>query len=458
MQYRVKNWASVVSIASILSISSMPFAAEPGKTYGRTRSTLERMTEPRLAAAQADVQKIQAARREVTRKLGLTDHRAIAHAHAQDAAHTGGTLPEMLADAKKAGVSIILLSNHFRPPFDFIDDNWRGLHEGVLFIPGSETNGFLVQPMESIMDVMDKGNAEIIAACNEGQGLIFLSHVEERFDHPMDGLSGMEIYNRHADAKDDMNIFMPIVSALTDPEKYAVFSALVEKYPDEMLATQLDYPDLYLRKWDQELPARRLIGVAANDCHHNQVFISKMVDAETVLVGTIVDPDDGMRKFTAAQFPGIRELTKDHQPGDIVARLDFDPYYRSMRNVSTHILTNELTEEAVRAALHAGHAYVSHDWMCDPTGTYFAAHQGDDKPIAIVGDELKFVEGQQLIAEFPAECHIRLIHNGEVVADADGYELVHKMKQPGIYRAEAFLSVDGEQRAWVYTNPIYVRE
>ncbi len=458
MQYRFKRAAALVSIASILSISSIALAADPGKTYGRTRSTLERMTEPRLAATQADVQKIQAARREVTRKLGITDRRAIAHAHAEDASHTGGTLPEMLADAKKAGVSIILLSNHFRPPFDFIDDNWRGLHEGVLFIPGSETSGFLVQPMESIMDVMDKGNEAIIAACNEGQGLIFLSHVEERFDHSMDGLSGMEIYNRHADAKDDMGIFAPIISALTDPAKYAEMAELVEKYPDEMLATQLDYPDLYLRKWDQELQSRRLIGVAANDCHHNQVFISKMVDAETVLVGTIVDPDDGMRKFTVAQFPGIRELTSDRQPGDIVARLDFDPYYRSMRNVSTHILTNELTEEAVRTALHAGHAYVSHDWMCDPTGTYFAAHQGGDKPVAIVGDELKFAEGQQLIAEFPAKCHIRLIRNGEVVEETDGHELVHAIKQAGIYRAEAFLTVDTEQRAWVYTNPIYVRE
>ncbi len=449
--------AALLSAAAILSTSSAIFAADPGKSYGRKNSTLARMTEPHLAAAHADVEKIQAARREVSRKYGIADHRAIAHAHAQDAQHTGGTLPEMLADAKKAGVTIILLSNHYRPPFDFIDDNWRGMHEGVLFIPGSETNGFLVQPMKSIMAVMDKGNPAIIAACNEGEGLIFLSHIEERFDHPMDGLSGMEIYNRHADAKDDMNIFMPIVAALTDPAKHATFNALVEKYPDEMLATQLDYPELYLRKWDQELPARRLIGVAANDCHHNQVFISKMVDAETVLVGTIVDPDDGMQKMSAAQMPGIKELTKGHQPGDILARLDFDPYYRSMRNVSTHILTNDLTEDAVRAALKAGHAYVSHDWMCDPTGTYFAAHAGD-KAVAIVGDELKFAAGQQIIFEVPAGGHLRLIRNGEVVQEADGHELIHELKQPGIYRAEAFLTVDTETRSWIYTNPMYVRE
>ena len=34
---------------------------------------------------------------------------------------TGGTLPEMLADAKKAGISAILLTDHFRPPRDFIE-------------------------------------------------------------------------------------------------------------------------------------------------------------------------------------------------------------------------------------------------------------------------------------------------------------------------------------------------
>ncbi len=449
-------------VAAYVVLCAAAFAGEPGKSLGRKYTTIQRMSEERLAAEQADVAKIAAGRRDVGRSLGLKDLRAICHAHAQDSAHTGGTLPEMLADAKKAGVSIVLLSNHHRPPFDFISDNWRGIHDGVLFIPGSEAKGFLVHPMNSIMDKMDSPEEEIIKACTEGAGLIFLSHIEERFNHPMDGLSGMEIYNRHADAKDDMGIVVPIIAALTDPAKYAAMRALVEKYPDEMLATQLDYPDLYLRKWDQELSARRLTGIAANDCHHNQVFISKMVDADTLLVGTIVDPDDGMQKVTSKQYPGIKEITKGHQPGDIVARLDFDPYYRSMRNVSTHILTNDLTEDAVRVALHAGHAYVSHDWMCDPTGLYFGArHTGDGPaaaPRAVMGDELNFAAGMQLVAEFPSECHIRLIRNGEVVQEGDGRELVHELQQPGIYRIEGFLTVDTEMRSWVYTNPIYVRE
>ena len=73
----------------------------------------------------------------------------------------------------------------------------------------------------------------------------------------------------------------------------------------------------------------------------------------------------------AAVRTGIRDLTKGHMAGDVLARLDFDPYYRSFRNVSTHILSPELTETALRAALRAGRAYVSHDWICDPTGFQF---------------------------------------------------------------------------------------
>ena len=83
-------------------------------------------------------------------------------------------------------------------------------------------------------------------------------------------------------------------------------------YPDELFASQVEYPADYLAKWDAETKTRRLTGVAANDCHHNQILIVKMVDPETVWIGTNVDRDDQMRKFTARLRPGIRALTKGH--------------------------------------------------------------------------------------------------------------------------------------------------
>ena len=103
---------------------------------------------------------------------GLNDYRAILHAHAEDSSHTGGTRAEMLSEAKNAGVDAIFLSDHHRPPRDFMRDSWRGLRDGVLFVPGSEAGGFLLYPSRSIMEHMNDPTAALIEATRSGDGLI----------------------------------------------------------------------------------------------------------------------------------------------------------------------------------------------------------------------------------------------------------------------------------------------
>jgi hypothetical protein len=364
----------------------------------------------------------------------------------------------MLADAKKAGVHAILLSDHFRPPRDFIDGRWRGLREGVLFIPGAEARGFLLYPMQSILRRMDLEGLDFLATVTAGDGMIFLSHVEERKDHPVDGLTGMEIYNRHWDAKQDKLSPLALALKLTDPRQLAELQKALRLYPDELFAFQCDYPKVYLDKWDKDTRRRRLTGVAANDCHHNQVFLVKMVDEQTVLLGTNVDADKDMRKLTAALRPGIREMTKGHKPGDVLARLDIDPYFRSFRNTSTHVLAPRLDEAAIRAALKAGHAYVAHDWMCDATGFRFGSSDGRGEPAGIVGDEVRLAEGLRLTAQLPVPAYVRLLRYGQEVAKAErSTEFEFAVTEAGAYRLEAWLQLDGEYRPWIFTNPIYVR-
>ena len=403
------------------SASRPALADEPSKTK---YTPIERMAPARLKAAHEDVARIQQSRRVPVPLPGVKDFRTILHAHAEDSAHTGGTRPEMLADAKKVGVNAILLSNHFRPPTDFINDSWRGRHEGVLFIPGSEDRGFLLLPTRSIAARMKDPTPAFIETVRADGGLIFLSHIEERPDHSMAGLNGMEIYNRHADAKKDAAGLLAIVFKLTQPASLKELEDSLRLYPDELLASQVEYPADYLAKWDAETKTRRLTGVAANDCHHNQVLLMKMVDPETVQIGTNVDRDDQMRKFTATLRPGIRAMTQGHRPGDILARLDFDPYYRSFQNVSTHVFAPELTEDAIRAALRDGHAYVSHDWMCDPSGFFFelvAAGDPDQwRDAENHGRRDEVCSGHKLVARFPVSCHIRLLNGGNVVSEKSG--------------------------------------
>jgi hypothetical protein len=225
-----------------------------------------------------------------------------------------------------------------------------------------------------------------------------------------------------------------------------------------VLAFQCDYPDLYLKKWDEGTRLKRLTGVAANDCHHNQIFIVKMVDAETVLLGTNVDAEAKMQKLTATLRPGIKEMTKGHKAGDILARLDFDPYYRSFRNASTHVLAPKLDEPSIRSALKSGHAYVAHDWMCDTTGFRFEAIDASGKLSASMGDEVKLSDGLKLSAKLPLPTYIRLLCQGKEVANFEGNaDFVYEVKEAGAYRLEAWLKLDDEWRPWIFGNPVYVR-
>ncbi len=410
------------------------------------------MTLPRLAAATADVARLAVERQAGPGLAGLIDFKGIFHAHASDSAHTGGTLEEMLADAQRAGVNFIFLGSHHRPPRDFVTQSWRGVRDGVLFVPGSEMHGFLLHPMESVMDKMEGPRAELIRAVGAGGGMLFLSHVEERTDHPMEGLTGMEIYNRHADALDDASALRWLAAQMTQPATLATLRTALRLYPDAMLAAQLDYPELYLKKWDRETRTRRVVGVAANDCHHNQEFVLKAApEGPGGILGTIVDKDKDFRKIAVAP-----ELLTGAAPGATIARLDFDPYFRSFFNVSTHAFAAELNEGAIRAAVAAGHVYVAHDWMGDPRGFSFAAFLGSGRA-AVLGDELAFRAGLTLRAATPLPARLRILKDGVEWKSASGRSLEAVPDGAGVYRVEAWLEIDGEQRPWIYGNPIYLR-
>ncbi len=421
-------------------------------------TSIERLSLDRLAAVHDDVQKLHAQRITISPLPDLNDYRCILHAHAEDSTHTGGTLPEMLADAKQAGISAILLTDHYRPPRDFIDGRWRGLKEGVLFIPGSEIRGFLIYPTKSMLPRMELPLPEFINTVTADDGMIFLSHIEERQDHPLEGLTGLEIYNRHWDAKQDKAALVILALKLTDPKQLAELKEAERKYPDELLAFQCGYPQVYLDKWDEGTKQHRLMGVAANDCHHNQILMLKMVDEETVLLGTNVEEDKQMQKITATFRPGIREITQGHKPGDILVKLDVDPYFRSFRNSCTHVLAPKLDEPSIRSALKAGRAFVAHDWMCDATGFRFDAIDARGQRAAIMGDELSLAEELKLTAKLPLPAYVRLLRYGEEVAKSeDQAEFEFALKEPGAYRLEAWLKLDGELRPWILANPIYVR-
>src|SRR5258707_12205123 len=153
---------------------------------GRKYTSIERLHIERLRAVHADRLRYQHERRSVSLATGYNEYRSVLHAHAEDSTHTGGTRPELLAAAKRAGVSIIMLTDHVRPERDFINDSWRGLRDGVLFIPGAEDQGFLSFPIKSIKGIEAGTREQYIETVRSGGGNILLCHVQERIDWPTD--------------------------------------------------------------------------------------------------------------------------------------------------------------------------------------------------------------------------------------------------------------------------------
>ena len=380
--------------------------SSPSSGHGRRYSTVERVSPGHLREVHAGRLKLEASRNRIERLTPYNEYRAVLHAHAEDSAHTGGTRAELLRAAKITGTEIVMLTDHVRPPRDFIDDSWRGIRDGVLFIPGAEAEGFLAYPERSIKSEKYSSPSEFAAIVLRTGGNIFLSHVEERFDFSTEGLDGLEIYNHHTDLKDEGPFLRWLRDALIDPVRLRDLERAIREYPQEFFAVTQDYPADILAKWDRDLALRPLTGVSANDCHHNQGFVVTSASSDSIEVKERVDPGKP-RKVTVSENPQIAELLRGRSPGDVIANLDFDPYERSLLYVSTHVLATALDERSVRDALRRGRAFVAHDWIFDSTGFQFLATK-NGKAVATMGETVKASSDLMLHADLPAQARIRL--------------------------------------------------
>jgi hypothetical protein len=222
---------------------------------------------------------------------------------------------------------------------------------------------------------MPKEREALIRVVTANGGNIFLSHIEERPAWPTGQLTGIEIYNHHADFKPEREFLGWLQAKLSDPDGIAEVQRLLAEFPQEFFGSQQDYLADYIARWDADSQLHRVTGVAANDCHHNQVITVKVGAPDAIELWLTGDKEPSF-KVTAKRAPRITELTQGKAAGDVIAQVDIDPYERSLRYVTTHILATAQTEAAVRAALKASHAYVAHDWLCDPKGFAFVVKPG----------------------------------------------------------------------------------
>jgi hypothetical protein len=347
-------------------------------------------------------------------------HEIVANPHVHTPYSDGAWYHAQIAEAAaEAGIDLVIVTDH-----NVWVDGVEGFYENVLLLVGEEVhdvqrlpqcNHLLVYGAEAEMAPQDSDSQQLIEAAQEKGGLSFLAHPVERSsplgpqlaaipwdDWEVNGYTGIKLWN-----------YMSEFKALTQTRLAAIFYAF---YPD--LGIKGPFRQA-LQLWDRLLnEGRRVVVIGGADAHGNRYSFGP------------------------------------------IERIVF-PYQYLFGCVNTHILipgtlTRDLaTDKAViYEALRSGHCFVGYDALGPTRGFRFQARSGSNA--VIMGDELKREAALIFQIEVPAPADIRLLCDSKVVARSHGQQLQFTTSVPGVYRVEVYRRHRLRQKAWIFSNPIYV--
>lgn len=416
----------------------------------RSEDALDRLKLASLRDQHAAIESLKAHRVEPQVNRPYNDYRANLHVHSEFSHDSRGQIEQIVASAKAAGTQVLMFTEHPAPHYDIFQDGHQGMRDGVLLVPGAEMNGFLVFPKQSPRDFAAAEKQEFSdIVCGRG-GMAFISHLEERMDWEINGVTGCEIYNTHADFKNEKRL----LSSLKNPLWLIQAKQMCEKYPQEAISALLDYPEDYLKRYDQLCQLQPHTGVSANDSHQNVGLIIRLADGDKVKVENPLGEE--LLELNKAVFSAIQKIPEDTPIGAELFRMQLDPYENSLRHVATHFLMKELSNEAVWDALRSGRAFVAFDWMADATGFDLALIAKEQR--FEMGSQVNWQQEMKLQAAAPHAVRWKVFRNGELDFETNGTQLSFDLSRPGVYRTEAWLDLAGKEQIWILANPVYVTD
>ncbi len=375
---------------------------------------------------------------------GYRDAKAVVHCHTRLSHDCEGSIDEIARAAKRTGTRLVMVTDHPRPDLDVVKDGFLGRRSGVLFVPGAEAKNLLLFFAPGL-DYSLQRRQLLRQACEEG-GIAFLSHLEGVTDWDLPGLLGTEIYNLHASFMEQGRIAALYRSP--NPEALERLLAILmemDAHPDVGFGALCEMPDLYLARWDDLNKESSPTGIAANDCHANSTLTIRRLPGG----GVSVEDFRGSRVLKLERGPELPFKKRDH--------ITFTPdrYEVCLGHVGTHLLVRDLNEASVRDCLARGRCYVGFDWVADPRGFTFGWEGG--RGSGPMGEEVSLRRRPTLLASLPIEAKLVLKMNGRAVQRQLSDMMDYVPTRPGSYRLEAYLDLGGEERPWIFSNPIHVR-
>lgn len=443
-------------IALVCAVSGAGAQAPAGSSAQPLRvPTLQRLERGYLQRVRDDVAGLVKLRVSIAEAGPLHDWHCVLHCHCYQSHDSRGLIADIAAAAKSDGIDCIFMSDHPRDTYDVVAKGPHDVVDGVLFVPGSEADGFLVYPGDYRLPKLAVGEQPLIDEVKQSAGMIFIAHPEEHTDWKLHDLTGMEIYNTHADFKDETALM-----AALQPKNSAGFGQLLKllnsmkEFPREAFAAIFDPQPDNLAHYDLMSKTHTLAAIAGNDSHQNVGFVVKgTADGKYQLEDAL---GEKIALLDPEKTPILKLVFGEPVAGHELFRRQLDAYAVSLGYVSTHILAPQRTEASLRKSLAEGRTYVAFDWIADPRGTSFTLSGADLPSPLTLGDTETYKPGLALKYRTPLPAHTRLMCDGKEVATTTTDSLEYTVTGPGIYRVESSLVVAGETRAWIYTGAIRI--
>jgi hypothetical protein len=339
----------------------------------------------------------------------LKEHIGVIHIHTKYS-DGSGELQEIVEAARAARLDFLAITDH--NSLGYLHEGGEGWHGDMLVLVGEEIThptGHCValgigEPVSST-----KEPRQYLAAIRRQGGLSFIVHPhlsdKPHFrvrrcawkDWGVRGFDGMEIW-----------------SFMTDWASGLTLRSLISRCRNPMRFVRGPFQQT-LEKWDTLAHERRIVGFGGVDAH-----------------AKVVIPFGLVKIF---------------------------PYVQVFQTVQTVVLCPPLgrnfdkAKATFYAALAAGHCYFANAHLGDPRGFRFFAELPSGNAV-IQGDECTFTGGIILNVINPLKADIRILCNGNIVAEARASRFSWKPVTPGIYRVEMRLG----GAPFLFSNHIYLRE
>lgn len=341
------------------------------------------------------------------------------HSHHSDGT---GTPPEIAAAAARAGIDVVLLTDH-----DTLAARYGGherWHGSVLMCVGEEVtprpgHHYLAFGLEHPIDHNGLTPRQIVAAVNTDGGFGLLAHPfsvgSARFPQlpaagwreiAPPGATGLELWSLATDTLERLGSAREAAAFLARP---AAARALDHPRP-EAIAT-----------WDRLTAQRRVVAVAGLDAHQFGLRLGERVP--------------------------LRVMS----------------YETAFRLLSTHVLLERAPSHddaaadraAVYQALREGRCYLARDTLGPTRGFAFWA---DGPEHVAMGADAAADERFTVHVRLPRPATMRVLRDGAEIARADAAELDVPAREPGAHRVEVTRRArDGRARTWIVSNPVYLR-